>query len=316
MPPVSSITICSDVLGFGDRARSRPSSAARSLRRYSFDLDGENLGCAAGARHGNGEQSDRAAAGDGHRSWPRYRPPARCAPRCPADRGWTRTPAESTGRASIYSTPECTTYSANAPLASTPMIFTCWQMCASPVRHCRHLPQATCISAETKSPSFTRRDFFAHGGDRAAKFVSGNQRRMNAVLRPRVPVINVQVGAADARRLHLHEHVAEANLGDLDLTDLGARLGLGLYHRQHGVGHGNPRRTRKARANYGQTCDFSTHEDAQLLPETSRSGSAPDPAPRSARAESVVCSAGRARSRDRKSGARRTPCSAGRSFSR
>ena len=48
-----------------------------------------------------------------------------------------------------------TTYSAKAPLASTPMIFTCWQMWASPMRHCRHLPQATCISAETKSPSLT-----------------------------------------------------------------------------------------------------------------------------------------------------------------
>ena len=47
------------------------------------------------------------------------------------------------------------TYSANAPSASTPMIFTFWQMCASPVRHCTHFPQATCISAETKSPSFT-----------------------------------------------------------------------------------------------------------------------------------------------------------------
>ena len=48
-----------------------------------------------------------------------------------------------------------TTYSAKAPSASTPMIFTFWQMCASPVRHCRHLPQATCISAETKSPCLT-----------------------------------------------------------------------------------------------------------------------------------------------------------------
>src|SRR5258707_7285426 len=48
-----------------------------------------------------------------------------------------------------------TTYSANAPSESTPMIFTFWQMWALPVRHCRHLPQATCISADTKSPSLT-----------------------------------------------------------------------------------------------------------------------------------------------------------------
>src|SRR5512143_2171222 len=34
------------------------------------------------------------------------------------------------------------TYSAKAPSASTPMIFTFWQMCASPVRHWKHLPQA------------------------------------------------------------------------------------------------------------------------------------------------------------------------------
>src|ERR1035441_6682108 len=48
-----------------------------------------------------------------------------------------------------------TTYSAKAPSVSTPIIFTFWQICASPVRQSRHFPQATCISADTKSPSFT-----------------------------------------------------------------------------------------------------------------------------------------------------------------
>ena len=100
-----------------------------------------------------------------------------------------------------------TTYSAKAPLASTPMIFTCWQMCASPMRHCRHLPQATCISAETKSPSLHAGDFVADGFDGAAELVAGNERRMNAALRPLVPLINVQVGAADGGHLDFDQHV-------------------------------------------------------------------------------------------------------------
>ena len=90
------------------------------------------------------------------------------------------------------------------------MIFTFWQMCASPVRHCRHLPQATCISAETKSPSFTVVTSLPNGGHVAAEFVPGNERRMNAVLRPAVPVINMKIGAANRGYFDLHQHVGAA----------------------------------------------------------------------------------------------------------
>src|ERR1044071_2933141 len=44
-------------------------------------------------------------------------------------------------------------------------------------------------------------DFVAKGRYLAAELVSWNQRRMDAILRPAVPVVNVQVGAADGRDL-------------------------------------------------------------------------------------------------------------------
>jgi hypothetical protein len=40
-------------------------------------------------------------------------------------------------------------------------------------------------------------NFGAHGLHRAAELVAGNQRRMNAALGPLVPLVNVQVSAAD-----------------------------------------------------------------------------------------------------------------------
>ena len=76
-------------------------------------------------------------------------------------------------------------------------------------------------------------DFVAERRHFSAEFVPGNERRMNAVLRPAVPVVDVQVGAADGRDLHLDQHVVAAEGGNLYFANLRSRRGLRLDHRQH-----------------------------------------------------------------------------------
>src|SRR5579864_3167243 len=80
-------------------------------------------------------------------------------------------------------------------------------------------------------------DFVAKGRYLAAELVSGNQRRMDAVLRPAVPVVYVQVGAADGRDLDLNQDVGASEGGDLYFANVGARSSLRLDHRQHCSSH-------------------------------------------------------------------------------
>ncbi len=170
-------------------------------------LEGKDLGCSASAGDSNGEQADWSATGDRdalRRDVASQNGMYRVAQRIENDGILL---AESTGSSFQMLDSGMTTYSANAPFASTPMILTCWQMCASPMRHCRHLPQATCISAETKSPSLTLVTSLPTDSTVAAKLVSGNERRMDAALRPLVPLVDVQVGAADGGHLDLHQNV-------------------------------------------------------------------------------------------------------------
>src|SRR5437588_7331818 len=71
----------------------------------------------------------------------------------------------------------------------------------------------------------------------AAKFVSGDKRRMNAISRPTIPFINVEVGAANGRDLNLDQHIGAAKSRDFDFANFRARLGFWLYDGQHGIGH-------------------------------------------------------------------------------
>ena len=130
-----------------------------------------------------------------------------------------------------------TTYSAKAPLASTPMIFTCWQMWASPMRHCRHLPHATCISAETKSPSFTLVTSLPTAStmpQNSCPGMSGGWIRRCAHWSH---LIDVQVGAADGSNLHPNEDIRgpELRLGDFANFTAGSRSRL--YYGKHGIRH-------------------------------------------------------------------------------
>src|SRR5438034_1108494 len=71
-------------------------------------------------------------------------------------------------------------------------------------------------------------DFVAVGHNLSAKFVPWDQRRMNAVLRPAVPLINVQVRPANGGHLHLDQHVGAAEAGNFYLSNLRSRRGFRL----------------------------------------------------------------------------------------
>ena len=74
-------------------------------------------------------------------------------------------------------------------------------------------------------------DFIAERRHFSAEFVPGNQRGMNAVLRPAVPFVNVQVGAADGRNLHLDQHIRPAKGRNFDLADLRTRRAICFLRR-------------------------------------------------------------------------------------
>ena len=67
--------------------------------------------------------------------------------------------------------------------------------------------------------------------------MAGNQWRMYAVLRPAVPLVDMQIGSADGGNFYLDQYVVPAKRWDFDLADLRARRGFRLDNRKHGLGH-------------------------------------------------------------------------------
>ena len=84
---------------------------------------------------------------------------------------------------------------------------------------------------------FYARDFIAECDDLAAELVPRNEWRVNAALCPAIPLIDVQVSAADGRYLNLHQHIGAAEARNLNFANLRSRRGFRLYDGQHGVGH-------------------------------------------------------------------------------
>jgi hypothetical protein len=66
---------------------------------------------------------------------------------------------------------------------------------------------------------FNAGHFIAESGDLAAKFMARNQRGMNPVLGPAVPVINVQIGAANRSYLYFDQNVARPKGWNLNLAN-------------------------------------------------------------------------------------------------
>ena len=51
----------------------------------------------------------------------------------------------------------------------------------------------------------------AHFRDKTDKFVTGNHRHRNRLLRPLIPIVNMQIGAANCRLLDFDEQVVGSN---------------------------------------------------------------------------------------------------------
>src|SRR6185437_15803689 len=54
-------------------------------------------------------------------------------------------------------------------------------------------------------------DLAAHSSHGSTEFVSGHQWRVNALLRPGIPLVNMQVGAADRSHFHFDKNVCRPN---------------------------------------------------------------------------------------------------------
>ena len=70
--------------------------------------------------------------------------------------------------------------------------------------------------------------FGADGSDVSAELMSGNKWRVDAALCPRIPVVDVKVGAANRCHFYLNQNVRGPDFWNGDVTDLRARLGFGL----------------------------------------------------------------------------------------
>lgn len=75
-----------------------------------------------------------------------------------------------------------------------------------------------------------RRDAPAHACNCARKFVSRNERRMNAAFCPGIPVVDMQVGSANAGRRHMHQHFTGTGRGHRHFAQLDAVRGLGFHY--------------------------------------------------------------------------------------
>src|SRR5690606_35405433 len=73
---------------------------------------------------------------------------------------------------------------------------------------------------------------------RTDEFVAGHHRHGHGLLRPFVPIVDMDVGAADGRLPDLDEHVVGADFGDWHTLHPDARFSPGLDERLHHVRHG------------------------------------------------------------------------------
>ena len=102
----------------------------------------------------------------------------------------------------------------------------------------------TIAAASADDVAFAADDFagkevvhiFAGGDDLADEFMADDHRHGDGLLRPRVPFVDVQVGAADAGLEHFDEHVVEPAFRVGDILQPEAAFGFGFDEGFHGVG--------------------------------------------------------------------------------
>ena len=119
-------------------------------------------------------------------------------------------------------------YSAKQPSRSTPMIFVYGQTCELPVRQSRQRPSTMCPSAVTRSPSRTSVTRLPTCTTSPANSWPTTIGGLHAALRPRVPVVDVHVGAADAGASHADQNfiVSNRRLGNVLQHESGRRCRL------------------------------------------------------------------------------------------
>ena len=74
--------------------------------------------------------------------------------------------------------------------------------------------------------------------DHADEFMPDHHRNRDRLLRPRVPIIDVDVGAADRSLLDADENIIGPDFGDWNLLQLESRFGPAFYERLHRFAHG------------------------------------------------------------------------------
>src|SRR5438876_811579 len=77
---------------------------------------------------------------------------------------------------------------------------------------------------------------FADRFNHSHELVPDNERRMDAALRPFIPLVNVKIGAADPRLLNPDQHLAAPADGAIDRFEIHARS-AGFFHESRHFGH-------------------------------------------------------------------------------
>ena len=115
------------------------------------------------------------------------------------------------------------------PARFTPTPWVSAHRCRRPARQLRQRPQTTCPSPLTISPGWKSLTF-----EPTATISPTNSCPMTigtgiVCLRPGVPFVDVQVGAADAGLQHADQHVVDARLGHRNVFQPQARLGFAFH---------------------------------------------------------------------------------------
>ena len=105
------------------------------------------------------------------------------------------------------------TNSAKQPSISIPMIFKRWHRWGWPHQARPAVPAIQVHFRADEIAWLHRGDFLAYFFHVAAELVSECDRRANARCRPGIPFVDVQVGSANGRGAHTHQHIVRTKEG-------------------------------------------------------------------------------------------------------
>ena len=213
-------------------ARVTPILRARS-RRYGFTSVITVKRAPACARHRGGHDADGAGAGDQHV----------LAQHREGERGVHRVAERIENGGDIErrcrrGAARCWSWAARCirrtrPAGSRPRPWCARTGGGGPARQLRQRPQTTWPSPLTISPGKKSATLEPTSTISPDEFVADRHGHGNGLLRPVVPFVDVDVGAADAGAQHADQHVVDADLGDVDVFQPQARLAPALHQCFH-----------------------------------------------------------------------------------